>query len=338
METNDALEDSLSQPSECAVEALARLQGDLMFLGAGGKMGLSLVRMALRASQAAGVRRRVIAVSRFSEPGKQAEFETQGLEALPCDLLDRGQVDELPECANIVFMTGMKFGSTGQMGMTWAMNCLVPALVAERFRHSRIVAFSTGNIYGLTRVGRGGSRESDSPQPVGEYAMSCLGRERVFEHYSALYGTSLAILRLNYACELRYGVLVDLAESVWQGKPIDLSMGHVNVIWQGDANAMALAAFGQVASPPAVLNLAGPETLSVRDVCLEFGRLFGKTPTFTGAPADDALLSNSSRATQLFGPPRVLAADLVPAIAEWIRRGGTRLGKPTKFQSRDGKF
>jgi nucleoside-diphosphate-sugar epimerase len=310
-------------------------------------MGLSLARLAQRASQAAGAPRRVIAVSRFASAGKRQEFERQGLETIACDLLDRQQVGLLPECDNVVFMTGMKFGSAGQMGQTWAMNCLAPALVAERFPNSRIVAFSTGNVYGLTAAHRdlsqgcalqSGSLETDPPAPVGEYAMSCLGRERVFEYFSALYGTPIAILRLNYACELRYGVLVDLAEKVWIGEPIDLSMGYVNVIWQGDANAQALAAFDHATSPPAVLNIAGPETLSVRDVALEFATLLGKSVTFTGQPADDALLSCSARAARLFGTPRITASDLVRAVAAWLQRGGTRFGKPTMFQSRDGKF
>jgi nucleoside-diphosphate-sugar epimerase len=332
------LEEALSRPTDCAMAALGCLEGDLLVLGAGGKMGLSLARMAQRASQAAGVSRRVIAASRFSSPGKRQEFESHGIETVGCDLLDRRQVDCLPACENIVFMTGMKFGSTGQMGLTWAMNCLAPALVAEKFASSRIVAFSTGNVYGLTPVNQGGSLETDPPLPVGEYAMSCLGRERVFEYFSAAHGTRTAILRLNYACELRYGVLVDLAEKIWNGEPIDLSMGYVNVIWQGAANGMALAAFGQVASPPVLLNIAGPEILSVRDVSLELGRLLGKPATFQGAPAEDALLSNSQRAVELFGPPGHSVADLLPAIAAWIRHGGQQWGKPTKFQSRDGSF
>jgi nucleoside-diphosphate-sugar epimerase len=336
--TLDQLEEALSRPAACTVAALRQLPGDLLILGAGGKMGLSLARMALRASQEAGVRRRVIAVSRFTAQEKRAEFERQGLETLVCDLLDRRRVTELPDCENVVLMTGMKFGSTGQMGQTWAMNCLAPAHVAERFCRSRIVAFSTGNVYSLTPVRHGGSRETDPPCPVGEYAMSCLGRERVFEYFSAVHGTQMAILRLNYACELRYGVLVDLAEKVWQGESIDLTMGYVNVIWQGDANAQALAAFGQLASPPTVINLAGPETLSVREIALEFGRLFEKPVTLQGEPAEDALLSCSARAVERFGPPRLSAMQLLPAIAAWIRQGGARLGRPTKFQSRDGRF
>ena len=336
--TTDELEEALSRPADCTVAALGRLQGDLLILGAGGKMGLSLSRMAQRALLAAGAAGKVIAVSRFTSPGKRAEFEAHGIETISCDLLDRRAVESLPACDNVVFMTGMKFGSSGQMGLTWAMNCLAPALVAERFASSRIVAFSTGNVYGLTPVAIGGSREGDAPRPVGEYAMSCLGRERVFEYFSSVHGTRAAILRLNYACELRYGVLVDLAEKVWNGEPIDLSMGHVNVIWQGDANAMALAAFDHVATPPLVLNIAGPETPAVRDVCEEFGRLFGKQPTFQGSPAADALLNDSRRAVGLFGPPRHSVSELVPAIAKWIQIGGARLGKPTKFESRDGSF
>jgi nucleoside-diphosphate-sugar epimerase len=336
--TIDQLEEALSRPAECTVAALRHLPGDLLILGAGGKMGLSLARMALRASQAAGIRRRVIAVSRFTAPDKRAEFERQGLETLVCDLLDRRKVAELPDCDNVVFMTGMKFGSAEQMGLTWAMNCLAPAHVSERFCRSRIVAFSTGNVYPLTLVGQGGSREADPPCPVGEYAMSCLGRERVFEYFSAIHGTPMAILRLNYACELRYGVLVDLAEKVWHGEPIDLTMGYVNVIWQGDANAQALAAFGQLGIPPTVINLAGPETLSVREITLEFGRLFDKSVTFQGEPAEDALLSCSARSVELFGAPHISAIELLPNIAAWIRQGGARLGRPTKFQTRDGSF
>jgi nucleoside-diphosphate-sugar epimerase len=247
-------------------------------------------------------------------------------------------LERLPEAANVIFMTGMKFGSTGQEALTWAMNCHLPALVAQRFRGSRIVAFSTGNVYGLSPVTRGGSVESDPPAPVGEYAMSCLGRERIFEHFSRTLGIPMALLRLNYACELRYGVLVDLAQRLLAGEPIDLAMGSLNALWQADASAMALAAFGHVASPPLVLNLAGPELLSVRRLAEEFGQRLGRPVHFRGSEAADALLSNGQLGHRLFGYPRVGAGRMVVWIADWLRRGGPTLGKPTHFEVRDGRF
>jgi nucleoside-diphosphate-sugar epimerase len=235
-------------------------------------------------------------------------------------------------------MTGMKFGATGQEALTWAMNCHLPALVALRFRRSRIVAFSTGNVYGLSPVALGGSLETDVLNPVGEYAMSCVGRERMFEHFSRTLGTPMAILRLNYATEMRYGVLVDVARRVWSGEPVPLAMGHLNALWQGDANAMALCAFGRVSSPPFVVNLAGPETLGVRRVAEEFGWLMGKDVTLMGTEAPDALLSNGQLGHQLFGYPRVEARQMMTWIADWVKRGGPTLGKPTHFESRDGRF
>jgi nucleoside-diphosphate-sugar epimerase len=235
-------------------------------------------------------------------------------------------------------MTGMKFGSTGQESLTWAMNCHLPALVAQRFRGSRIVAFSTGNVYGLTPAGLGGSREGDALNPVGEYAMSCLGRERIFEHFSRTLGIPTALLRLNYATEMRYGVLVDVARRVQEGVPVPLAMGYLNALWQGDANAMSLCAFAHVSSPPFVLNLAGPETLSVRRVAEEFGRLLGKEAAFEGSEAPDALLSNGQLGHRLFGYPRVSAGQMMAWVADWVRRGGPTLGKPTHFESREGRF
>jgi nucleoside-diphosphate-sugar epimerase len=334
----DQLDDLLSEPTALAVETLGRLDGDLLLLGVGGKMGPTLARMARRASDAAGVRRRVIGAARFSNPDHETWLRRHGVEAVRCDLLDPAQVERLPDAANVVFMAGMKFGSTGQEALTWAMNCHLPALVAQRFRRSRLVAFSTGNVYGLTPVALGGSVESDALRPVGEYAMSCVGRERMFEHFSRTLGTPTAILRLNYATELRYGVLVDVARRVWAGEPVPLAMGHLNALWQGDANAMALCAFAQVSSPPFVVNLAGPETLSVRRVAEEFGRLLGKAVTFVGTEAPDALLSNGQLGHQLFGYPRVGARQVMGWIAEWVKRGGPMWDKPTHFESREGKF
>jgi nucleoside-diphosphate-sugar epimerase len=334
----EQLDELLSQPSERAVETLARLDGDILLLGVGGKMGPTLARMAKCASDAAGVRRRVIGAARFSAPDLEASLQAHGVETVRCDLLDPDQVAALPDAPNVLFMTGMKFGSTGQEALTWAMNCHLPALAAQRFRHSRIVAFSTGNVYGLTPVLLCGSRESDPLTPVGEYAMSCLGRERIFEHFSRTFGTPLALLRLNYAAELRYGVLVDIAQKVQSGQPIALDMGHLNAIWQGDANAMALCAFGHVASPPFVVNIAGPETLSVRRTAEEFGRLLGKAVRFEGSEAPDALLSNGQLGHQLFGYPRVGVRQLMEWTADWVKRSGATLGKPTHFESREGRF
>jgi nucleoside-diphosphate-sugar epimerase len=253
-------------------------------------------------------------------------------------LLYDEQVAKLPEAANVIFMAGMKFGSVLNSPETWAMNSYLPGLICRKYRHSRFVAFSTGNVYGLTSVKGGGSREEDLPQPVGEYAMSCLGRERVFEYFSRSLHIPMVMIRLNYACELRYGVLVDLARRVWNGESIDLSMGHFNTIWQGDANAMALRAFDHVAVPPWVVNITGPETLSVRQVCEQFGRLMNRSVCFTGTEADTALLSNPKRGLDLFRPPRVDADQLIAWVADWVSRGGRSFNKPTHFESRDGKF
>jgi nucleoside-diphosphate-sugar epimerase len=232
----------------------------------------------------------------------------------------------------------MKFGSTGQEALTWAMNCWLPGAVCQKYRRSRIVAFSTGNVYGVAPVAGGGSVEADSPNPAGDYAMSCLGRERVFEHFSRAYGIPVALLRLNYACEMRYGVLADLARRVWEGRPVALAMGHFNAVWQADASAAALASFARASVPPFVLNVAGPELLSVRRVAEEFGRLFGRPVTFEGAEAADALLSNGQLGHRLFGYPRVSAGQMVHWVADWVARGGETLGKSTHFEARDGKF
>jgi nucleoside-diphosphate-sugar epimerase len=320
------------------VQALGSLEGDIIVLGAAGKMGPTLARMALRASREAGSRRRVIAVSRFSRPEVRARLESWGIDTVTCDLLDRGQVAKLPDAPSVVFMAGMKFGTSGQEELTWAENTLVPAHACEKFSRSRIVAFSTGNIYGLAPIAAGGSVESDPLVPVGDYAASCVGRERIFAYFSQALGIRVALLRLNYACELRYGVLVDLARKVLAGETIDLSMGHFNVIWQADANGLALKALSHASSPPLVLNVTGPEMLRVRRVCEQFGDLLGKPVSFRGKEAPDALLSNASRAHGLLGRPRVSAGEMIPWIAEWVRAGGGSLEKPTHFEVRDGRF
>jgi nucleoside-diphosphate-sugar epimerase len=338
VETEEQLEELLSEPPPELVADLATLEGDITVLGAGGKMGPSLARMARRASDAAGVRRRVIAVARFSTGGLEAWLRFHDVETVRCDLLDEEALAALPEAPNVIFMAGMKFGSTGHESLTWAMNTHLPALVARRFRRSRIVAFSTGNVYGLTPVDGGGSVETDVPRPVGEYAMSCLGRERIFEHFSRALGTPVVLFRLNYANELRYGVLVDVARQVLAGEPVDVTMGHLNAIWQADANAIALRALAHASSPPLVLNVTGPDVLRVRQVATELGRLMGRSVAFAGVEQADALLSDAQHAVQLFGRPRVSTEQSLHWIADWVSHGGRSLGKPTHFEVRDGRF
>jgi nucleoside-diphosphate-sugar epimerase len=332
------LEELLSEPSAAAIEAMRSVEGDLVVLGVAGKMGPTLARMARRALDAAGRSSRVIGVARFSAPEQQEALERHGIETIRCDLLDEAALTRLPDAPDVIFMAGRKFGSTGDESLTWAMNAHLPALVCRRYRTSRITAFSTGNVYGLTPSGRGGSREEDPLNPVGEYAMSCLGRERLFEYFSRAYGTPVVILRLNYAAEMRYGVLVDLARRVLRREPIDVTMGYFNVIWQADANAMALAALSHASSPPLVVNVAGAEELSVRATCVELARLLNVDVSFTGEEAPDALLSNGARGRTLLGEARVDVARLLAWTADWIQRGGESLDKPTHFESRAGRF
>lgn len=332
------LEDLLSEPTEATVRSLTQLEGDIVILGVAGKMGPTLARMAKRASDAAGVNRRVIGVSRFSAPAQELQLREWGIETVRCDLLDRKPLAELPEAANVVYMAGMKFGSTGQESLTWAMNSYLPGLVSERYCNSRIAVFSTGNVYGLTPVSQEGSRECDPLNPMGEYAMSCLGRERIFEHFSRTNNIPMAILRLNYATELRYGVLVDIAQRVQAGEAVPLAMGYLNAIWQGDACDMSLQSLPHASVPPLVVNIAGPELLSVRKVAQEFAERLGRSVRFEGVEASDALLSNAQRAYQLFGHPRVSVAEMTSWIADWVSRRGATLAKPTHFEERAGRF
>jgi hypothetical protein len=332
------LEDLLSEPTPSVISTLAKLNGDIIILGVAGKMGPSLARMIKRASDTPGIKRRVIGVARFTAKEVESQLRSGGVETIQCDLLDEAAVEELPEAPNVLYLAGMKFGATGQEALTWAMNSYLPALVSKKFFRSRIVALSTGNVYGLRAVQDGGSPEFTPPAPLGEYAMSCLGRERIFEHFSRQQNTLMALIRLNYACDLRYGVLVDLAQRVWAGETIDLTMGYFNTIWQGDANTMILEAFGHVSSPPLVLNVTGLETLSVREVCERFGKIMGRGPKFRGTEAPTALLSDARLAAKMFGPPRITAEQLVEWVADWTMRGGASLGKPTHFESREGRF
>ena len=334
-ESEAALEDYLATPSRDLVRDLARTEGDLLVLGVGGKMGPTLARLARNALPAS---RRVIAVARFSEPGVRQALQAHGIETLPCDLLDRDALQALPKCPNVVFMAGRKFGADGNLPLTWAMNAHVPALVAEAFRGSRIVAFSTACAYPFVPVTGQGAGEGEVLSPPGEYANSCVGRERMFEYFSQLHGTPGRLFRLSYAIDMRYGVLADVALKVWRGEPVDVTMGHVNVIWQGDANAQALRCLAVATVPTSPLNVSGPETTSIRWLAQEFARIFGKPATVTGQEAPTAWLMNTGEAERLFGYPRVPLKQMVAWVADWIAHGQRLLGKPTKFEKRDGHY
>jgi len=328
------LDEVLCRPSSALVEFVGGLDGDVMVLGAGGKMGPTLVGMARRAVEAAGAATDIIAVGR--RPLEQ--LGGPGVRTVVCDLLDPAAVERLPRVRNVVFMAGRKFGSTGDEPATWAANVLVPYHVARTFTESRVAVFSTGCVYPLMDVAEGGSTERTPPDPVGEYGMSCLGRERVFDYVSAATGERVVHLRLNYAVEMRYGVLVDVATKVWHGRPVDLTTAWANVIWQGDACDRALRSLALAASPPKVLNVTGPETVSIRRVAETFGRLFERPVAFTGADSGRAYLSDASQANALFGPPRVPLDRIIRWTADWVRRGGRSLDKPTHFEVQDGKF
>ncbi len=336
--TDAELEDRLSQPTVGLLETLTQLPGDILVLGAGGKMGPSLARMAQRAFQELGRVDRVVAVSRFGDPAARAALDAAGVVTVAADLLAEGTLDALPDAPNVVFMAGQKFGTSGSPATTWAMNALLPILAARRYAAARTVVFSTGNVYPLWPAASAGPTEADPVGPVGEYAMSCLARERLYEHASLARGTPVAIVRLNYAVDLRYGVLVDIARRVHAGEAVPLAMGYANVLWQGDANAMALQCLALAASPATVVNLTGPEKLSVRAVAEAFGRRFGKAVRFEGTEAPDALLSDASALLARLGPPTVPLATLLEWVAAWIEQGGRLLAKPTRFEARDGRF
>ena len=336
--TEQQLEELLSRPSDADREAMRQLGGDLLILGVAGKMGPSLAARARRAANDAGVKPRITGVARFSDAAVRKQIEDAGVETIQADLLDADQLAALPDAPNVVFMAGRKFGSTGDEPLTWAMNVLVPAMVAQRYRRSRIVVLSSGNVYPFSPVTSAGPTEDDPTEPVGEYGQSALGRERMFQYFSSRLGTPVAILRLNYAIDLRYGVLVDIGTKVFERRSINLSMGYANVIWQGDANSVVLRSFAHAKSPALVLNLAGPEILSVRTVAQEFGRILGIAPVFEGREADTALLNNAARCHRLFGCPSVSPNEMIGMIAGWLQGGGRLLNKPTHFESRSGRF
>jgi nucleoside-diphosphate-sugar epimerase len=329
------LEEVMTTPSAALRAALEQLPGDIIILGVAGKIGPTLARLAKRAAPD----KRVVGVARFSEKGLREKLEAIGIECVAADLLDRGQIEALPKLPNVVFMAGHKFGSSGHEDFTWAMNAHVPALVAEAFVQSRIVAYSTGCVYPYVNVLHGGATEATpATPPPGAYANSCVAREAIFQYFSRTRGTPGRIIRLNYAIDMRYGVLHDVATRVRAGEAIDLTVGHVNVIWQGDANDMVLRAFGHCTVPSSPLNVSGPETVSVRWLAEAFGQRFGKKPVFTGSEAADAWLVNTAEATRLFGYPTVPLARLVDWTADWVARGLPSLGKDTHYDTRDGNF
>ena len=334
-----ALEDCMTEPSAALMADLARVPGDLIILGVGGKMGPSLARLARRAMPG----RRVIGVSRFSDPALRAHLEGYGVECIACDLLDRPALQRLPNVEqgvlNCVFMAGHKFGASGNPALTWMMNVGVPAMVADVFRGTRIVTFSTACVYPFVAVDGPGADESvPATPPPGDYAWSCVGREKMFEHASTRWGTPGRLLRLSYAIDMRYGVLFDVARSVWAGTPLNLAMGHADVIWQGDANEQALRSLAHCTTPTSPLNVTGPQHTSVRWLAVEFGQRFGRTPVLTGVEAPTAWLLDTSQAQRLFGAPRVPLASMIDWVADWVSRGGPSLGKPTHFAARDGKY
>ena len=334
----EQLEEYLSRPTKETIEVLRKLDGDIIFLGVAGKIGPSLAGMAKRACDEAGVSKRIFGVSRFGNAKEKRQIENLGIETIQGDLLDSNFISGLPKVKNVFFLAGMKFGSLENLSLTWAVNSFVPAMVAEHFKESRIVAFSTGCVYPLVTINSGGSLETDNPEPVGEYAQSCLGRERMFEFGSTKYKTPVVLIRLNYAVELRYGVLVDIAWKVKNNLPVDLSMGYFNAIWQGDANNFVLRSLLQTQSPAKILNITGEETISVREVALKFGELFNTKVDFIGHEAATALLSNSGQAIRLYGKPKVTTSEIILWIAEWLKEEKKLLGKPTHFEVRDGKY
>src|SRR3954467_8694465 len=329
-----ALDELLCRPSQALIDDLRKIDGDIMILGVAGKRGPTLAGLA----KAAVPERRVIGVARFSDPAVRDWLQARGIETINCDLLDETAIAALPKVPNVVFMAGRKFGAEGYLSLTWAMNSHVPALVAQAFAGSRIVAFSTGCVYPFVPVDGKGAKEDMAPNPPGEYAQSCVGRERMFEYFSKKHATPGRLFRLNYAIDMRYGVRHDIASKVLQGKPIDVSLGHVNFIWQGDASSQALRCLAHCTAPTSPINVSGHEILAVRDLAARFGARFGRAPVLTGNEQPTAWLTDTSKAVELFGLPVVDTEQLIAWTADWVSRAMPSLGKPTKYEVRDGRY
>jgi len=334
----EKLETLLAEPSDALIEMMKRLEGDIMILGIAGKMGVTMGAQAVNAIRKAGVEKNVFGVSRFSKPEERAKLEAMGIKTIPCDLLKQEEVENLPRVSNVIFMAGRKFGTEGSEALTWAMNTLAASYAAEHFKGSRIVAFSTGCVYPLRSVRQGGCIEEDAPEPVGEYSQSCLGRERIFEYYSQKYGTKLLLFRLNYAIDLRYGVLHDIGRAIWEGREVDNKVGYFNAIWQGDANSNALRCLELAGNPRTILNITGPETAGVEQVAIQMGRLMGKEVRFRTTPGELNYLNNPAKMCRLLGYPRMSMDEMVRLQADWIANGGISIGKPTHFEVSNGKF
>lgn len=338
IDSETELENTLAEPSAADLECVKRLNGDVLILGAGGKMGPSLARRVHRAITETCSTSRVVAASRFSSIAARANLDAAGIQTLACDLLDPARIAALPRCPYVLFLAGRKFGTRDRTDVTWATNTVIPARVAEHFWQSRMVVFSTGNVYPMVQTSSPGSTEGDPPAPVGEYAQSCLGRERVVEFVSRERGMAAVIFRLNYAVDLRYGTLVDIAQRVFDGESIDLTVGFFNAIWQGDAASYALRSLELTSSPPTILNVTGPERIAVRETAQWFGSLFGRPPRFVNNEGPVALLSDSSRCRARLGEPSVPLSVLREWVAHWVHAGGRSLNKPTHFEVTDGRF
>lgn len=338
MNVLQALESELLRPSDELLNDIVKIKGDIILLGVGGKMGPSMARLAKQAIDQAGLNKKVIGVSRFSDKDLKESLERDGIETIAADLLNEGDLKNLPYAENVIYLAGHKFGSSGNEPFTWAMNAYLPGRVAEHYKDSNIVAFSSGNVYPFSPLSSGGLSEESSPSPVGEYGQSCLGRERIFQYFSKKNNTPTLIYRLNYAVDFRYGVVLEIAKAVNEGREIDLSTSNVNVIWQGDANEIAIRSLLHCEAPAKLLNVTGPETLSVKWLAEQFGVLFEKEPRFVNESQPTALLSNASEAHRLFGYPKVSLREIIDITALWIEKGGSVFGKDTHFQEREGKF
>lgn len=328
----------LLRPSEDLISDIAKMEGDVLILGVGGKMGPGMARAAKQAVDLAGIQKKIIGVSRFSEPGLSEQLNQDGIETISIDLLNDDQLQALPEVKNVIYLAGTKFGTQGKESFTWAMNAYLPGRVAEKFRNSRIVIFSTGNVYPLVPVVGGGATEDLAPEPIGEYGQSCLGRERVFQYFAAKNNTPVLIYRLNYANDVTYGVLLEVARSVKEKKPVDLTMGTASVIWQGDANEIAIRALHHCSVPAKILNVTGPEIVSFRWLAQQFGKMLGETPVFINEEQSTSLLSNAAESFRLFGYPKVTLIQMMELVLDWLNQGGRILNKPTHYSERKGKY